>query len=96
MKLFLLSHQIKKGKNGKLRDKRLKIRCKCKCMHICCVTSERHVHSYRIVTSAYFSRYALVYTGFLASLKMLDSFKLFEFYLRFSSGVGENSGTVLL
>lgn len=34
--------------------------------------------------------------GFLASLKMLDSFKLFAFYLRCSSGVSENSGTVVL
>ena len=38
----------------------------------------------------------IVYTGFLASLKMLDSFKLFTFYLRSSNGVGENSGIVLL
>lgn len=34
--------------------------------------------------------------GFLASLKMLDSFKLFAFYLRCSSGVGESSGTGVL
>jgi len=65
-------------------------------MHIFCITSERPVHSYGIRTSGYFSGYTILYTGFLASLEMRDSCKLFAFYLRSSSGVGENSGTVLL
>lgn len=41
------------------------------------------------------SSFTIVYTGSLASLKMLDAFKLSAFYLRSCSVVCENSGTVL-
>lgn len=65
-------------------------------MHICCITSERHVHSYRIRTSGYFSSCTIVHTGFVASLNMLDSSKLFAFYLKSGSGVGKNSDSFAL
>lgn len=40
--------------------------------------------------------FTIAYTGSLASLKMLDAFKLFVFYLRSRSAVCENSGAVLI